>query len=362
HDVVPVAVQAIDCTATGTTSCTDATVLNASTYYYYAVALDADGFESAASNFNGDCDAGPDCVVARPLNPGPPSAPTGVTVRDAGIGGHLLVSWNPNPEPDLKSYTVRYGTTSGQYGSQLLVGSATTGADLAGLTDGVRYYVAVSATNTSGHESPLSVEVADAPHLIQGIAPPRAIADLQVSISGSDLVLTWSRPLVDIYDRPTTVVGYDVYKGGSPGFRPFDAPPLAHIGDPAVTTYVDPAAAGPAAGDAYYLVSAIDANGYVSGTGRELPNGISDLSVELTGTGLVHLSWSAVGTDFTGLSTLVDHYQIHQAGHPLPRASLGSSTLVLDNVHDLAVDLTAAGAPLYFSVVAVDDRGNLSPF
>jgi len=115
-------------------------------------------------------------------------------------------------------------------------------------------------------------------------------------------------------------------------------------------------------GDAYYLVTAIDLAGLVSGAGRELPSGIGSLAVGVPAAGFVRLSWSGVTTDMQGLPTIVDHYQIHMSTKPLPRSSLGSSTLLMDNVRALSVDLSAPNGPLYFSVIAVDDRGNLSPF
>ena len=260
--------QAFVGTPVGVTACVDQSVTNATTYYYYARSVDTDGFEGAASNFNTGCDSGPDCVVARPINPGPPSAPTGLASRDPGTGGVLEVSWLPNPERDIKNYTLRYGVQPGQYSVQVTAGSASSGAVLGGLANGVRYYLALSATNTSGRESSLSAEISDVPHLFQGIAPPRAITDLRVQRSGSDLILTWSRPTLDIYGRPTTVVRYDIYRGTSVSFQPFGSSPLATILDGAITTYVHTGAAGQP-GNAYYLVTATDVNGLVSGAGPD---------------------------------------------------------------------------------------------
>src|SRR5439155_7886793 len=174
---------------------------------------------------------GPDCVTARPLNPNPPSAPTGLAGHDPGTGGMLQVSWALNPEADIQSYILHSGLMPGQYSGKLVAGPAQTSALLAGLTNGTRYYLALSATNTSSKESVLSAEVSETPHLFQGIAPPRAITDLKVNRSTSDVVLSWSRPTQDIYGRPTTVVRYDVYRGSSVNFQPFLSPPLATIQD-----------------------------------------------------------------------------------------------------------------------------------
>jgi hypothetical protein len=352
---------AVTCATTGTTSCRDQTVVNGTRYYYFAVSVDAEGFEGGVSNLNADCDAGPGCVTALPINLTPPTAPPGMTLRDAGTGDRLNVSWSANPEPDIKRYTVRFGTTSGVYTGTLTVNVPLTTAALIGLSSGVRYYVTVTATNTSGVEGPGAPELSEVPHLFQGISPPRAISDLQVSRSGSDLVLAWSRPTVDIYGRPTTTVGYRVYRGTTPNFTVGAGTLLASINDGAITSYTHTGGYA-LAGNAYYLVTAIDAAGLVSGAGRELPNGTGDLAVTFTAPSTAHLTWSAVATDVSGLPTLVDHYQIHVTANPVDRGSLGPSTLFLDHVTTTSADISLPGPRAYISVLVVDNRGNLSPY
>lgn len=352
----------IPCDPATTTSCVDRTVVNGKTYYYYAASVDTEGYEGRASNLNNDCDSGPECVVARPFNPDPPSAPTGLTARDPGSGGRIDAAWQPNPERDIKEYSLYYGTQSTGYSNKLKLGATTASTTLTGLTDGIRYYFALSATNTSGHESSLSAEVIGVPHLIQGIAPPQAISDLTLTRSGSDLILAWSRPTVDIYGRPTTVVGYNIYRGASPGFQPFASAPYASLSGGSITTYADPGAAAPV-GNFYYLVNALDGSGFMSGAGRELPNGISGLAISQVNATTLHLSWPAVTTDIQGLDTIIDHYQVHRTDRPVGRGSLNASTVVpgLDNVRALSVDLTVTPGASFFSVLAVDDKGNLSP-
>jgi fibronectin type 3 domain-containing protein len=357
----PVGPYVVACSPGAALSCVDTGVLNATRYYYHAVSVDADLFEGPASNPNDDCDSGPGCVTARPLNPNPPTAPLILAVEDAGTGGVLRVTWAPNPENDIKQYTLRYGSEPGVYP---LVAGAAAGATstlLTGLLDSVRYYIVMTATNTSGLESSRSMPASGVPHLIQGIAPPMAISDLRLAPSGADLVLTWTRPMVDIYGRPTTVTGYKVYRGQTPGFPVSGATPLAIIGSGSTTAYTDvQALLSPAA--YYYLVTAVDAQGLTSGGGRELPNGISDLAVSMPSTDLIRLSWTPPTTDFQGFGTLIGHYQVHVTPAPASRGSLNTSTIVLDNVAGPPVDLALPGNPRFISVIAVDNRGNLSPF
>jgi len=351
----------IDCTPTGPASCLDETVINSTRYYYYAVSVDAEQFEGRSSNFNSDCDAGPDCVTARPVNPNPPATPTGLQVRDPGSGGRLNVSWNVSPESDVNRYTVRYGITSGVYASSVNVVSPAISVSLQGLTNGVRYFVTVTATNTGDLESAPAPEQSEVPHLFEGIAPPRAISDLTVSLSGSDVALAWSRPLVDIYGRATTVVGYRVYRGTAANFAVPGTTPLAVINDGVVTTYID-AGGATLPGDSYYIVTAFDAAGLVSGAGRDLPNGVGDLDVTFVSPSNVHLAWFPITTDVQGLPTLISHYQIHVTASPVARSGLGPATLLLDNVTTTTADLNLPASPRYISVLAVDNRGNLSPF
>jgi hypothetical protein len=284
-----------------------------------------------------------------------------LSVQDAGIGGSLQVSWASNPESDIQAYTLSYGNQSGDYPLSVNAAAGATSLLLSGLSDGIRYYMVLSATNTSGHESAASTEVSAVPLLVQGIAPPMAISDLSLSTLGQDLGLSWSRPTIDIYGRPTTVVGYEVHRSPSPGFIPSLATRIASIGDGGTTSFIDPGEAV-SPGTSYYLVVAFDISGHMSGAGRELPNGISDLSLTMPAADVVGLSWSAVTTDLQGLPTLIDHYQVHVTDTPTGRGSLDQTTLWLDNVTDLSIQLTLPATPRYISVLAVDNRGNPSPY
>ena len=113
-------------------------------------------------------------------------------------------------------------------------------------------------------------------------------------------------------------------------------------------------------------MTAVDVNGFVSGAGRDLPNGIQTMTVALISPSpqTVRLAWPAITTDIQGYATLIDHYQIHRTSMPVSRASLNASTLLRDSITSLTVDLDLTGTtgPSFFSVIAVDDRGNLSPF
>jgi fibronectin type III domain protein len=76
---------------------------------------------------------------------------------DAPAGASKTLSWTAVPEPSVVGYKLYYGTSSGQYDSQVDVGPDVS-YTVNGLTPGTTYYFAVSAYN-SGGESALSSEV-----------------------------------------------------------------------------------------------------------------------------------------------------------------------------------------------------------
>jgi hypothetical protein len=270
----------VDCTPGAACGYSDTGVLNAATYFYYVVARDNDGFESAQSNFNSDCDVqGPDCVKGAPLNPGPPSDPTGLVVTDAETGGRLDLGWTPNSETDLDFYTVHYGTQSGVYDQSVEATLAAT-FSLTGLENGQEYFIAVSATNTSGHTSVFSLEQTGIPSFVRGLKAPAFIDDLHVDKAGVDAVLSWSAVTVDIYGKPESVDLYEIYRGTSPLFVPAVG---NRIGTSTSPSFTDEDALMGGMPDYHYLVRAVDLDGNGGGLGGQLPDGIADLRIGRAG-------------------------------------------------------------------------------
>ncbi len=70
------------------------------------------------------------------------------------------ISWDKNPEPDIKGYKVYYGTASGNYDSSVWIDSADqTSYVFENLQEGNTYYFAVTAVDLADQESELSEEV-----------------------------------------------------------------------------------------------------------------------------------------------------------------------------------------------------------
>jgi Fibronectin type III domain/Protein of unknown function (DUF1565) len=84
--------------------------------------------------------------------------PTGLVV--AAGDGSVTLSWNANPETDLKGYTVLWGTSSTTLDQTKAVDAVTKTAVVEGLTNNTTYFFALEATNTKGESARSSVEVA----------------------------------------------------------------------------------------------------------------------------------------------------------------------------------------------------------
>ena len=72
--------------------------------------------------------------------------------------GNVTLAWDPNPAPGIAGYRLYYGTSSGNYGTVLAAGTATT-STASNLTEGATYYFAATAYDTNAIESDFSTEV-----------------------------------------------------------------------------------------------------------------------------------------------------------------------------------------------------------
>jgi fibronectin type 3 domain-containing protein len=75
----------------------------------------------------------------------------------------VILTWDPNPEPDIAGYRLRYGTSSGAYAQTLDVANTTT-TTLTNLDRNTAYFMVVSAYNTAGLEGPPSDEATVLPN------------------------------------------------------------------------------------------------------------------------------------------------------------------------------------------------------
>ena len=74
-----------------------------------------------------------------------------------GQNQSVVLFWSPSVDPNVVGYNIYYGTVSGEYTNELVLGNVST-ATLTGLTAGTTYYFVATATGTDGVESPFSNE------------------------------------------------------------------------------------------------------------------------------------------------------------------------------------------------------------
>ncbi len=341
------------------TSFHDTGLVNTTTYYYYVTAKDASGFESARSNLNSDCaTSGPDCVHVTPSNPNPPGAPVGVGVEDPGIGTQLVVAWSANPETDLGFYTVHWGTTSGMYTESLSTGKMSH-ATINGLVEGRTYFIAVTATNTSEKRSAFSSEVSDYPIFGLGLRAPALIDDLRLSKSGNDVRLTWDPVATDVYGKSETVTTYQIFRGTSPSWSA-----LTQIGSctSPCTTFLDVGGLA-LAGDRHYRVRAVDVDSNPGAFGSE-PPARTDLAVTKgVAPGSIRLEWDPVLLTVSDQPVQLSHYAIYSSTTPFSREMVRDGLVpLLTTTTNASIELTPVEPKRYYSVLAVDIRGNVSPY
>ncbi len=372
RSVHPAGLYSMIATGLTGTSFDDMGVINGTRYYYRALSVDPNGmFEGGVTNTNADCNIqdpannGPQCIAAVPINPDPPPVPTGLLVSNPGQGDRLSVAWDMPPDPDVDYHTIHYGTTEGgPYPFAQNVDFPVTDVFVTGLTTGTPYFLRLTATNTSGRTSAPTGEVRGTPALFEGVNPPAFIDDLRVfrsSSQPSSIELRWTPPVLDVYGGVTTPVQFDVYRSTVPLFQPNATNRIMTIPDEDANGWIDPGAyATPTT--YFYLVTVTDANGLVSGAGRQLPKGIDDLELDHVGPN-VTMSWTPVFTDIDGGSTFIDHYVVYSGTMPLAREIIDPMTPLAPHVTTPSFSAPVPlGELIYFTVIVVDRFGNRSPF
>lgn len=97
----------------------------------------------------------------------------------------VILAWTPSPSTNVVSYNIYYGTACGIYNREISVGN-TNSATIKGLLDGMTYYFAATAFDSSGVESPFSNETAyNVPTTAATLAAlPGSAGQFNFSVSG----------------------------------------------------------------------------------------------------------------------------------------------------------------------------------
>lgn len=98
----------------------------------------------------------------------------------------VTLAWDANPEIDIASYDLSYGTSSGGYSRTLKVEAPATQVDVVDLQTGTNYFFAVRATNTAGLNGPYSDEIS---HVVP--VPPVPPEGLAAKPGTQGTVVSW---------------------------------------------------------------------------------------------------------------------------------------------------------------------------
>ncbi|MEW6606441.1 MAG: fibronectin type III domain-containing protein, partial [bacterium] len=88
-----------------------------------------------------------------------PQTPTLVSITNGVLDGKLNLIWTPGTDTNLVGYKIHYGTESGTYTSIQNTGTIATTYTLGNLTNGICYYMAISAYDQAGNEGDKSNEL-----------------------------------------------------------------------------------------------------------------------------------------------------------------------------------------------------------
>jgi hypothetical protein len=266
-----------------------------------------------------------------------------------GQTGQAILSWDApttnadgTPLADLAGYKVYNGTGTGSYTQTIDVGNALS-YTVTNLTDGIIYYFAVTAYDTSGNESGFSNEVSKT---IADATAPVLSAMTAGSITSSSATITWTTN-----EASSTQVEYGTTTSyGS----------QSTLNSSLVTSHSQTLSSLQAATLYHYRVKSTDAAGNtaVSGDNTFTTSSAADttapvissiISSNLTENG-VTISW---GTDEPA-TTEVEFGQTSSYGN----SSVMNATLL--NNHTQAISGLLSGTIYHYRVKSADSAGNLS--
>jgi fibronectin type 3 domain-containing protein len=324
-------------TNVATSSFTDTSVTNGTTYYYKVTAVNAVGV-SPQSN---EASATPQAPATAPSAPQSPAA--------AGGNGSVSLSWSApasNGGAAVTGYDVYRGTSAGGE-SATPIATNVTGTSFidTGLANGTTYYYTVTAINAVGM-SPPSSEASATPQPTVASAPLSVVA----GPGNASVTVSWSVPASD---GGSPITGYDVYRGTSAGGEP--ATPIAT--NVTGTSFTD---TGVTNGTTYYYkVAAVNAVG-VSPRSNEAsatpqppataPSAPQSLAAA-GGNGSVSLSWSAPASNG---GSPVTGYEVYRGTSPGGE----SATPIASNSATSFTDTGLTnGTTYYYTVAAVNAVG-----
>jgi fibronectin type 3 domain-containing protein len=305
--------------ATGitTTSYTDTTVVNGTTYYYVVTAVNANG----ESGFSNQASATPTCSLA--------AVPTGLTASPGN--NQVALSWTASS--GATSYNLKRATVSGGPYTTIASPTTTSYTDTTAV-NGTTYYYVVSAVNSCG-ESANGTEVSATPTCSLAAVP----TGLTATPGNNQVALSWT--------ASSGATSYNVKRATVSGG------PYTTIASPTTTSYTDTTVVNGTT--YYYVVSAVNSCGE-SANSTEVSATPSTPAVAPAPTNLsasaghkrVSLTWTqSTGTGLTNNKV----YRSTTSGGPYSLVATVSSTTSYNNTG------LSSGTTYYYVVTASNSSG-----
>ena len=253
------------------------------------------------------------------------------------LAGSISLAWDPVADPRLAGYKLYYGTASRNYTGQVDVGNVTT-RTVTGLTDGAKYYFAVTAYDGSRIESGLSNEVV-------GTVPSAVpVANFTASTT------TGVAPLaMNFTSTSTGTISTYAWTFGDGTTSSSQNPAKTYSS--AGTYTVSLTVSGTAGSNTKTVASYIRVTATADTTPPTAPAGFAATPA---GTSTINLSWTA-STDNVGVT-----------GYRLERCQGTSCTTFVQIASPAGTTFSntglAAGTAYRYRVRATDAAGNLGPY
>lgn len=250
-----------------------------------------------------------------------------------GIG--IRVTWNANTETDLAGYKVYYGTATGVYGTPIDVGNVTT-YDIGNLKESTKYFIALTAYDTSGNES---VKSEEASITIPDVTPPAVPAAPTLTPGAKSLGVSWT--------AVADAASYKVYYGTATGV----------YGTPVVVSGTSTTLSNLLDNTTYFVaITAVDASGNESVKSTEIsaktrdtvPPAVPAAPTLTPGAKQIVVAWTAVAE----ATSYKIYYGTSTGVYGTPVTVTGATTYTLTNLLD--------NTTYYISITSVDVAANES--